>query len=118
ATGLKLNLNLSTTGPFAPDALPSASPEVTANPALPSAATILGLALPGNVSLPSMPPALVNRLGNLNLDLNTGPVAKYFEKLAHEATDEAKRILKIAEDVANVLHIDHSLLDSLLDRLS
>ena len=73
-----------------------------------------GLLIP---SLPSIPPALLSRLGNLNLDLNSGPIGKYFEKLAHEATDSAKKILKIAEEVADFLHIDHSLLDSLLDRL-
>jgi len=107
---LKLNLNLSTTGPFAPDALPSASPALS----LGDVGSLLGLSIP---SLPSIPPALLSRLGNLNLDLNSGPIAKYFEKLAHEATDGAKKILKIADDVADFLHLDHSLLDSLLDRL-
>jgi hypothetical protein len=174
-TGLKL-LVLGTAGPFAPEALPLASPSL-AIPGLPTipasilnklgslasstgplakylerlahegtaeAKTLLseasslahlfaadtsfidGLlnkvvsALPSAgpaISVPAIPPGLLNRLGNLNLDLNAGPVAKYFEKLAHEATEGAKKILKTADDVADFLHMDHSLLDSLLDRL-
>ena len=65
----------------------------------------------------SIPPALLSRLGNLNLDLNSGPIGKYFEKLAREATAEAKKILSIAEDVADFLHLDHTLLDSFVIRL-
>src|SRR5262249_15611694 len=58
------------------------------------------------ISLPSIPPQLLSRLGGLNLDLNSRPIAKYFEKLAHEASDEAKEILEIADDVADFLHLD------------
>ena len=70
-----------------------------------------------SLSLPSIPPGLLGRLGDLHLDLNTGPIAKFFEKLAHEGTDEAKKILKIADQVADFLHLDDTLLDSLLARL-
>jgi hypothetical protein len=172
STGLKL-LVVGSTGPFAPDALPSASPSLSI-PGIPSSilnklgdlasstgplakyltnlahqgtaqaqtllqeadslAHLLGAntsfidsllakitsALPSaspSFSLPSIPSSLLNRLSSLNLDLNSGPIAKFFEKLAHEGTDGAKKILTIADEIADFLHLDDTLLDSLLVNL-
>jgi hypothetical protein len=46
--------------------------------------------------------------------LNHGPVAKYFQHLAHEATPKAKATLVKARQVAETLGLDDELLDLLL----
>jgi hypothetical protein len=62
----------------------------------------------------AIPPWLGNRLAHP--DLNHGPVAKYFQHVAHEGTPKAKAILVKADQVANALNLDDTLLDSLLVR--
>jgi hypothetical protein len=47
--------------------------------------------------VPTIPPQ--SSIGRLNL--NPGPVATYFEHLAHEATPKAKAILVKADQVAD-----------------
>jgi hypothetical protein len=57
----------------------------------------------------------VNRLSQL--DLNQGPIAKYFEHLAHDGTPNSKAILVKADQIADALSLDDELLDGLLVRL-
>jgi hypothetical protein len=49
--------------------------------------------------------------------LNSGPLANYFQHLAHEDTPKAKAILVEADQVAEELGLDDELLDSLLVKL-
>ena len=58
---------------------------------------------------------MVNRLSHL--DSNSGPVAQYFERLAHENTAKSRAILVTAERTAHALNLDDTLLDSLLVNL-
>jgi hypothetical protein len=46
--------------------------------------------------------------------LNHGPLAKYFEHLAHEGTEKAKSILGEADEIADELGLDDGLLDELI----
>jgi hypothetical protein len=64
---------------------------------------------------PTIPPWLPNRLAHL--DLNHGPIAKYFQHLAHENTAKSRAILVKADQVADALGLDDALLDSLMVRL-
>ena len=48
------------------------------------------------------------------MDLNSGPIARYFEHLADQNTPAARKILVAADKVADRLGLDDSLLDSLL----
>jgi len=73
-----------------------------------------GFSLP---SIPGIPSSLLAKLDLGNLNLNTGPIAKYFEHLANEATDSAKQILDQVDDFADLFHIDDSLLTSLLSKI-
>src|SRR5262249_22584395 len=91
-TGLKL-IVVASSGPFAPDALPSASS---------------ALSIPG---LPSIPSSILNKLGNLAS--STGPLAKYLTKLAHDGTAQAQQLLQTAETVAHLLGLNTSFIDSL-----
>jgi hypothetical protein len=58
---------------------------------------------------------LVNRLQKL--DLNSGPIARYFEHLAHQNTPAARKILLAADKVADRLGLDDSLLDILIEAI-
>ncbi len=51
------------------------------------------------------------------LDLNSGPVADYFQYLHDQGTPQAKAILTKADRIADALHLDDHFLDSLLDDL-
>jgi hypothetical protein len=64
---------------------------------------------------PALPPWIVNRLAHL--DLNHGPIAKYFQHLAHEGTPKAKAVLVKADQVADSLGLDDKLIDLLLVKL-
>ena len=64
---------------------------------------------------PTIPPWIVNRLAHL--DLNHGPIATYFEHLAHENTAKSRAILVKADQVADALGLDDELLDGLLAKL-
>ena len=83
------------------------------------AATASAVADSSASPIPSPAPAIatwiVSRLGQL--DLNDGPLAKYFEHLAHENTSQAASILIAADEVADSLGLDDHLLDALLARL-
>jgi hypothetical protein len=59
-----------------------------------------------------IPRWLVNRLQNA--DLNSGPIARFFEHLAEQNTPGTRKILVAADKVADNLGLDHELLDSLL----
>lgn len=63
-------------------------------------------------ALPAIPPGIVNPPSHL--DLNHGPIAKYFEHLAHEGTAKAKGIIVEAKQLTDELGLDDELLDSLL----
>jgi hypothetical protein len=49
--------------------------------------------------------------------LNRGPVAKYFQHLAQEATPKSKAILVKADQVAEAMGLDDELLNGLLAEL-
>jgi hypothetical protein len=60
-------------------------------------------------------PWIANR--HAHLDLNHGPIAKYFQHLAHDGTPKSWGILVKADEVADALGLDDTLLDSLLGHL-
>jgi hypothetical protein len=63
---------------------------------------------------------IANRLARLDLnriDLNHGPIAKYFQHLAHEGPAKAMAILVKADQISDSLGRDDTLLDSLLVKL-
>ena len=49
-----------------------------------------------------------------HLDLNHGPVAKYFEHLAQENTAKSRAILVEVDRISDSLGLDDTLLDGLL----
>ena len=49
-----------------------------------------------------------------NLDLNSGPIARFFTHLAEINTPTSRAILVAADQIADALGLDDSLLDSLL----
>ncbi|MBI3838219.1 MAG: hypothetical protein HY288_09845 [Planctomycetia bacterium] len=109
ATGLQL-INIGAGGPFAPA---SAAALVRGGDAG------VASALAGT-STPTIPAWIVNRLERLEvnrIDLNGGPVAKYFEHLAHQNTAKSRAILVKADQVADALNLDDTLLDSLSVKL-
>lgn len=65
---------------------------------------------------PAIPAWIVNRLDHV--DLNHGSVAKYLEHLAYDATTKANQVVVKADQVADALHLDDELLDSLLAGLT
>jgi hypothetical protein len=106
STGLVV-INIASGGPFAP--LPSAAPATS------SSQTAVASALVSSSQSPApsaTPPWLANRLALV--DLNQGPVAKYFEHLADDNTAKSRAILVRADHVAGALGLDDELLDSLL----
>jgi hypothetical protein len=66
-------------------------------------------------ALPTLPPWIVNRLAQI--DLNHGPIANYFEHLAHENTAKSRAILVKADQIADSLGLDDELLDGMLVKL-
>jgi hypothetical protein len=64
---------------------------------------------------PPIPRSIINRLPHL--DLNHGPVAKYFEHLADEKATNAGDVLMTADRVADAMDLNDELLDSLLVKL-
>jgi hypothetical protein len=104
-SGLKL-LVIGSGGPFAPDPLPAGGGDAGVASALASMSTVAS-------ATPSVIPLwIADRLSHL--DLNHGPVAKYFEHLAHENTAKAKEIVVAADRVADALGLDDEWLDSLV----
>jgi hypothetical protein len=105
STGLVV-INVGAGGPFAP-------PPAAATSAI-SVASVASALVNSRQSpaTPTIPPWIVNRLAHL--DLNHGPVAKYFEHLAHQNTARSLAILVKADQVADALGLADALLDSLL----
>ena len=71
----------------------------------------------GRSTAPTIPAWISNLRAHLDLnsvDLNHGPIAKYFEHLAHETAARARAILVEADQVADALGFDDGLLDTLL----
>jgi hypothetical protein len=65
----------------------------------------------------SFPSWIANRLAHLDLnriDLNRGPLAAFFDHLAHENTAKSREILVEADPLADALGLDEELLDGLL----
>jgi hypothetical protein len=63
---------------------------------------------------PAIPPWLTNRLANRDLnsiDLNSGPLADYFEHLAHENAVKSREILVEANQPSDALGLDDELID-------
>jgi ELWxxDGT repeat protein len=130
STGLVV-INIGASGPFAPPpAAPSASSAASASGAGEPRALALGLQSVASavavsaVSQSPPPPAIprwtVNRLAHVDLkriDLNRGPIAKYFEHVAHENTAKSRAILVKADQAADALGLDDELLDTLLVKL-
>jgi hypothetical protein len=50
-----------------------------------------------------------------NLDLNSGPIARYFEHLAERNTPGTRKILAADDKVAEKLELEESLLDILAE---
>lgn len=67
-------------------------------------------------SPPPIPPWILNRLAYL--DLNSGPIASYFEHLAEEDTAKSRATLVKADQIADSLNLDDELLDELLAGLT
>ncbi|MBI3837817.1 MAG: glycoside hydrolase family 25 protein [Planctomycetia bacterium] len=110
STGLQF-INIGAGGPFAPASTGTGDAGVAS--ALASTST--------SPTVPVIPAWIVNRLEHLDLnrvDLNHGPIAKYFEHLGHEGTPKTKAILVKADKVADALNLDDTLLDSLLAGLA
>ena len=63
----------------------------------------------------TIPPWIVNRL--VHLDLNGGPIGSYFEHLAGQDTAKSRAILVKADQIADSLNLDDTLLDGLLVKL-
>jgi hypothetical protein len=66
-------------------------------------------------TIPSAPVWIANRLSHL--DLNHGPIANYLQHLAQDNTAKSRATLVKANQVADALHLDHTLLDSLVLKL-
>jgi hypothetical protein len=77
---------------------------------------VLGSRPSPHSALPPIPTWIFNWLGHV--DLNHGPIAKYFEHLAHEDTAKARSILIKADQIADELGLDDELLNSLIAALS
>jgi hypothetical protein len=78
---------------------------------------IADVAINAHRSPPALPPWIVNRLAHVDLnriDLNHGPLAVYFEHLAHENTAKSRAIFVEADRIADSLNLDDTLLDGLL----
>jgi hypothetical protein len=95
---------------------PPAAPE--ASPSSDDGAVASALSSPsagGALASAGVPRWLVNRLQKL--DLNSGPIARYFEHLAQHNTPAAQKILLAADKVADRLGLDDSLLGMLVERI-
>jgi hypothetical protein len=116
STGLVV-LTIAAAGPIA--ALPSGAggdgdvSGESATPDLSSQVTMsaLSASAPG-LPMSAVPAWIANRLGAL--DLNQGPLARFFEHLAAEDTPQARKILVTADELAGSLGLDDAWLDSLL----
>ncbi len=95
-----------------PPAAPEASPAADDG----GVASALSTASAGGaLSSAGVPRWLVNRLQNV--DLNSGPIARFFEHLADQNTPGTRKILVAADKVADELGLEHDLLESLLEDL-
>jgi hypothetical protein len=113
-------INIPISGPFSP--LPPSVNSVADSGAAPAAgnsgAVASALASTLSSPSPSLPPTsawIVDRLSHVDLD--SGPVAKYLEHLTEEDTARSRAILVKADQVADALNLDDTLLDSLLVKL-
>jgi hypothetical protein len=110
-------------GPFAPP--PAATSAVAVGPMASGnasgASALVSSASSPSPAPPTISPWILNRLAHLDLnriDLNHGPLAKFFEHLAHENTARSRAILVKADRVADALGLDEELLDGLLFKLA
>jgi hypothetical protein len=63
---------------------------------------------------------VINRLNGVDLssiDLNSGKIANFLEHLAEQDTPRARSLLVKADQVADALGLDDTLLDSILSDL-
>ena len=105
STGLQV-INIGAGGPFAPlpgaaTSAASVAPTASGNASVASAL----VSSSQSPAPPTIPPWIVNRLAHLDLnsiDLNHGPIATYFEHLAHEDTPKSRAILVKADQVAEL----------------
>jgi hypothetical protein len=104
-----------------PGALPSASPSTSTGDSVNGAAatatgddgltSALGMATVSS-STPEVPRWLANRLNHL--DLNAGPIANFFQRLADSQDPRAHDSLAKIDEVADWLELDDELLDALV----
>jgi hypothetical protein len=117
STGLVV-IDISTGGPFAPLPAPATS-AVSVTPTASGNASVASALVSSSQSQapPAIPSWVVTRFAHLDLsriDLNRGPVAKYFQHLAQEATPKSKAILVEADRAADASNLDDELLDGIL----
>ncbi len=99
----------------APGALPAAAPSAVDAPSdAGTSAVAISLAAPPAAATPGQAVTWVqSRLESI--DLNEGPIARWFTQLADSGMPRAQAVLKAADRFADALGLDDSLLDSLLD---
>src|SRR4029077_8194226 len=106
-------INVPGAGPFAPPP-DGAAPAGGGNGG--AASALVSSASSPSPSLQTVPTWLVTRLSHV--DLNSAPIAKYFEFLAQENTARDRAVLVKADQIADALNLDDELLDGLLVKLS
>jgi hypothetical protein len=107
-------INVASAGPLAPGGdrvvNSGAAPAESSDAGVASA--LAGASSSPSASRASTPAWIINRLSHV--DLNSGAVAKYLEHLVDEGTAKSRAILVKADQVADALNLDDTLLDSLL----
>ena len=104
-----LRINIPAAGPLA---APAAAEDSSGS----GVASALALAVPSqSAAAPKLPGWISSRLAKV--DLNSGPIAALFTRLAEADTPRSHAILTAADRIADALGLDDSLLDSLLDDL-
>ena len=104
-----LRINIPAAGPLA---APAAAEDSSGS----GGASALALAVPSqSAAAPKLPGWISSRLAKV--DLNSGPIAALFTRLAEADTPRSHAILTAADRIADALGLDDSLLDSLLDDL-
>ncbi len=97
-----------------PPAAPEAAPAVATDDGGSAVASALAISS-GQTAGVQLPRWLANRLASV--DLNSGPIGHLLTHLAEANTPRSHALLVKADQIADALDLDHSLLDSLLDDL-
>ncbi len=97
-----------------PPAAPEAAPAVATDDGGSAVASALAISS-GQTAGVQLPRWLASRLASV--DLNSGPIGHLLTHLAEANTPRSHALLVKADQIADALDLDHSLLDSLLDDL-